>query len=254
MKKSVFVGLFFVCFSLIFPLYMTVRNVTYPIRVDLIPTFLGFLLIAAGLDNLPYANRRLTDAGRLAAGLSLVSFVTLISQFSPIFTRASAQTPVGSGWRVLAAGLSAVRGFYAVCEHAFTAIYMVFVAYLTFSIAGEIQRRTATADRSFNGQKKDAYGDPVFSGGLLDRFALLSRAMGFVYAGIAVLYAANFIFALIQWKTTGKALGLSISFFDFEFGLWAFLIPVHVLYLCYANTAVNICAQTRRETRISGED
>lgn len=254
MKKSVFVGLFFVCFSLVFPLYMTVGSITYPIRVDLIPTFLGFLLIAAGLDDLSYANRRLTDAGRLAAFLSLVSFVTLLSQFSPLFTYASSQTAVGSGWRILTRGLSVIGGIYAVCEHAFTTIYMIFVAYLTFCLAGEIRRRIATADRSFKGQRKDAYGDLVFSGSFLERYALLSRVMVFVYAGIAALYTANFLYALIQWQTEGKTLGLSVSFFDFEFGLWAFLIPIHVLYLCYANNAVNICAQKRKETRASEED
>lgn len=240
MKKLVTVGLFFVCFSLVYPLVL--QQTVY--QTDVIPTFLGFLLITLGLDEMPYENRKLRELKGLMTGCSVVSFVLTVGQLFPLY-RFFIFSATGETNELFVRILSLLRTFYTTFENAIVGVCMITVAFFCYAIGTELKKRIPSADDSFTGHRKNAYGDERYSQAYIRSVSRFSAVFTVVYAVVAAGYFFNQIYAFVRNANVGELKGFYLPFYDFEFGLWAFLIPVHFAFMFFANAAVNICHQPR---------
>ena len=76
----VIVGLFFVLFRFDYAFFS--QNIETTIVVDVLPDFLGYLLIWFGLEKSQEINRWFKESLTMATGLMVVTFVTLVSSMS----------------------------------------------------------------------------------------------------------------------------------------------------------------------------
>lgn len=82
--SSVIAGLVFILFSFDFPFYSeTLKEV---INIDVLPDFIGYLLIWFGLEKVTVTNRWFKDSSSIAVGLMVITFFTFLSQIRFLFS------------------------------------------------------------------------------------------------------------------------------------------------------------------------
>ncbi|MDF2685578.1 MAG: hypothetical protein K0S55_759 [Clostridia bacterium] len=80
---NIILGLFFILFSYKFPFYSeTIKDF---VNVDILPDFIGYLLIWFGLEKATALNRWFKDASSLVVGLMVLTFISFFSQISFFF-------------------------------------------------------------------------------------------------------------------------------------------------------------------------
>ena len=156
MKKKTVIGLMFVSLAIIYPFTLASGLTLY---VDLIPDFIGFLLIRLGMDRMSYYNRYLRDAANLATGCLVLSFMTLIGQLSPLFIAYLQNSSVGSGMAAVAIVVTLFEQLALYLNFFLDAIYMVFIAYFCYATASELHKRIITAEDRKERSWKGPYGD-----------------------------------------------------------------------------------------------
>lgn len=243
MKKKTIIGLMFVSLAIVYPVTLASGRTLY---IDLIPDFIGFLLIRLGMDKMSYYNRYLRDAANFATGCLVLSFMTLVGQLSPLFITYLQNSSVGSGMAAVAVVVTLFEQMALYVNFFLDAIYMIFIAYFCYGTASELHKRILTAEDRRERAWKGPYGDMMYSRRAYAAGERLSKVFCVVYALIAAAYAVNQIYAYVL-PADGGMQGIVFSVLGFDIGLWALFLPVNILYIIYANEIVPMIAGPRIE-------
>ncbi len=241
MKKSTLFGLWLIAISFIYELTITSELFSdTKIFLDIFPDFLGFLFVYLGIENLKYKNNIIKACGNTAIVLAIPSFITYAAQLSPYYLTSIASISnngqIIGPFAPLAKFLTLVFKLYHDYENIFQSVYMIFLAVFCFALMTEISHRKQYTDLSDNFSHKDAYGQIQYSKKAYKIFTILSAIFTLVFTIQAIVLLIN------QWMRIDIAITNTI-----HTGIWVILLPINILFAIYANTAISMVSEMRRE-------
>lgn len=241
MKKSVLFGLWLVSITFIYKLTITSTLFSSTeIQLDIFPSFLGFILIFLGLEELCYNNRALKACGNAAIILAIPSFLTYAAQLCPYYLNSivtiTETSQITGTLAPLAKFLIFLFRIYHKYENLFVCIYMLFLAAFCIALLTEISHRTKTAADMEPFSKKDAYGTVHYSRTAHKLYTVFSGLFAVIFIAQAIAYIAN------QWLQINIAITSTLTI-----QLWTIFLPINLLFAVYANTAIRMTAEPREE-------
>lgn len=237
MKKYTFLGL--AVLALIPTVTQTVELTGKTIYISVLPAFAGLLLIFFGTEKLSYNNRFMKSVCGTSSALAVPAFIFAVAQLYPfylpyVFTDAS------GGKRFFAAVIKICADIYDGGQYIFFGLSSIYLAVVVSAFTSEMKHRAVTAKVSDDFSHKDAYGDKHYSKKAYELYTVVCTVFTAVFAVVGVLYIVN--------QFLGGA--MRVQWLTFDIRLETLLLPVGILFLPFAYTAVEMLGDKRREDRL----
>ncbi len=237
MKKYTFLGL--AILALIPTATHTVSSMSLSFIVTILPTFVGLLLIFFGTEKLKYENHFLRSTCSASAVLAVPYFIACLAQLYPYYLPYVFADESG-GKRIFAALIKMCADLYNNAQYIFFGISSFYLAIVLLAFTSEMKHRTNTAKVSAEFSHKDAYGDKFYSQKAYSVYTVICSLFAVVFIVVGVLYFVN--------QFAGNI--LSVHWLNFDIRLEIILLPVGVVFLPFAYTAVEMISNKRREDRL----
>jgi len=229
-----FIGFLFVAGAAFVPFSFT-ESGEASFVVDVLPDFLGFVLIFLGMERLTYSNKLLYNCRSFATVFAVLTLLTFIGQLSPMILLA-----VNNG--VFAFILNLLNAVYTKLEYILLAIYMVFIALFCLGSAKELSVRTPYAEKRKEFSRKDEYSELHFS----KKAHVLHKLLAYVFAIAYIVGAAAYVICFF--------FDTRLTVFGIETGIWPVFIPLHVLLLICFNTQLRMICADRPEELVAATE
>lgn len=237
MKKYTFLGL--AVLALIPTVAQAVELTGTTIYISVLPAFAGFLLIYFGTEKLSYNNRFMKSVCGASAALAVPAFIFAVAQLYPYYLPYVFSDESG-GKRFFASVIKICADIYDGGQYIFFGLSSFYLALVLVAFTSEMKHRSVTAKVSEEFSHKDAYGDRHYSKKAYGIYTVVCTVFTAVFIAVGVLYTVN--------QFLGGA--MRVQWLTFDIRLETLLLPVGILFLPFAYTAVEMVRDKRREDRL----
>ena len=237
MKKYTFLGL--AVLALIPTVKQTFALTDQTVYIAFLPAFAGLLLIFFGTDNLKYNNKFMRSVCGFSVFLAIPAFIVAAAQLYPVYLPSLLSEESG-GARFFAGFIKVSADIYNGSQYAFFGLFTLYLAFVLVAFATEMKHRLSTAKAAEEFSHKDAYGDRRYSQKAYKIYTVICTVFAVVFAAVGVLYIVNDLLDA----------ALTVRWLDFDIRLEILLLPVGIVFLPFAYTAVEMISDKRREDRL----
>lgn len=236
MKKYTSIGLAMIALTLTVQYTFSVTGET--VNIDVLPAFVGLLLLFFGAEKLPYRNPFLKEVSSISVFFAIIAFFTAAAQVYPFYinllfpVKGTLDDGIAKFFASLIIGISDIYNQYF---YIFLGVYTLYLAVVIYAMSTEMKKRIAGARVEDKFSYKDAYGDIHYSQKAYRIYNIVCKAFSVIYLAIGILYIVNNFF------------GISFEWLGFHIGLETMIIPVSIIYSLTAFTAVSMISGKRRE-------